>query len=99
MKIIADKVAEGPVDDSAQAAEGDADEQTMDEDDEGHRTRDKICHDLDVLKIPHAVMPPYPGGAKDADEYLMAMRGKEWEFYKRQGSVATDYPLWYTRWL
>lgn len=71
----------------------------MDEDDEGHRTRDKICHDLDVLKIPHAVMPPYPGGAKDADEYLMAMRGKEWEFYKRQGSVATDYPLWYTRWL
>ena len=71
----------------------------MDEDDEGHRTRDKICHDLDVLKIPHAVMPPYPGGAKDADEYLMAMRGKEWEFYKKQGSVATDYPLWYTRWL
>ena len=71
----------------------------MDEDDEGHRTRDKICHDLDVLKVPHAVMPAYPGGAKDADEYLMAMRGKEWEFYKRQGSVATDYPLWYTRWL
>ena len=71
----------------------------MDEDDEGRRTRDKICHDLDVLKIPHAVMPPYPGGAKDADEYLMAMRGKEWEFYKKQGSVATDYPLWYTRWL
>ena len=39
------------------------------------------------------------GGAKDADEYLMAMRGKEWELYKRQGSVATDYPLWHTRWL
>ena len=35
MKIIADKVAQGPVDDSARAAEGDADEQTMDEDDEG----------------------------------------------------------------
>ena len=44
-------------------------------------------------------MPPYPGGAKDADEYLMAMRDKEWEFYEKQGFVATDYPLWYTRWL
>ena len=29
----------------------------------------------------------------------MALRGMEWEFYKWQGSVATDYPLWYTRWL
>ena len=71
----------------------------MDEDDEGRKTRDKICHDLDLLRVPHAVMPPYPGGAKDADEYLMAMRDKEWEFYEKQGSVATDYPLWYTRWL
>ena len=71
----------------------------MDEDDEGRKTRDRICHDLDLLGVKHAVMPPYPNGAKDADEYLMAMRGKEWEFYERQGSVPTDYPLWYTRWL
>lgn len=71
----------------------------MDEDDEGRKTRDRICHDLDLLGVKHVVMPPYPDGAKDADEYLMAMRGKEWEFYERRGSVPTDYPLWYTRWL
>ena len=70
----------------------------MDEDDEGHRTRDKICHDLDVLKIPHAVMPPYPGGAKDADEYLMALRGREWDFEEREPSITTGYKLYYTRW-
>lgn len=71
----------------------------MDEDDEGRKTRDRICHDLDLLHVRHAVMPPYPGGAKDADEYLMAMRGKEWEYGTRQGSIPTDYPLYYTRWL
>lgn len=71
----------------------------MDEDDEGRRTRDKICHDLDLLHVPHAVMPPYPGGAKDADEYLMAMRGKEWDFEQRSTSLPCTAPLWYTRWL
>ena len=70
----------------------------MDEDDEGRRTRDRICHDLDMLKVPHAVMPPYPNGAKDADEYLMAMRGKEWDFEQRDPSITTGYKLWYTRW-
>ncbi|WP_165043055.1 toprim domain-containing protein [Adlercreutzia sp. ZJ138] len=71
----------------------------MDEDDEGRRTRDRICRDLDVLGVPHAVMPPYPGGAKDADEYLMAMRGREWEFEVREPSIQTGYDLYYTRWL
>ena len=70
----------------------------MDEDDEGRKTRDRICHDLDVLRVPHAVMPPYPGGAKDADEYLMALRGKEWDFEEREPSITTGYKLWYTRW-
>lgn len=71
----------------------------MDEDAEGRRTRDKICADLDVLRVSHAVMPPYPGGAKDADEWLMAGRGAEWEFEQRGGSLPDTAPLWYTRWL
>lgn len=70
----------------------------MDEDDEGRRTHDRICHDLDVLRVPHAVMPPYPGGAKDANEYLMAMHGKEWDYERREPSIQTGYKLWYTRW-
>lgn len=70
----------------------------MDEDDEGRKTRDRIRRDLDVLKVPHAVMPPYPGGAKDADEYLMALRGKEWDFEEREPSIETGYKLYYTRW-
>ena len=43
-------------------------------------------------------MPAYPDGAKDADEYLMAMRGKEWDFEQRDPSITTGYKLWYTRW-
>lgn len=70
----------------------------MDEDDEGRRTRDGICHDLDLLKVPHAVMPAYPDGAKDADEYLMVMRGEEWDFEQRYPTITTGYKLWYTRW-
>lgn len=51
-----------------------------------------------MLRVPHAVMPPYPGGAKDADEHLMAMRGKEWDYERREPSIQTGYKLWYTRW-
>lgn len=57
----------------------------------------RICHDPDVLKVTHAVMPPYPDGAKDADEYLMALRGREWDFEERDPSIETGYKLWYTR--
>jgi DNA primase len=67
----------------------------MDEDDEGRKARDRICRDLDVLRLPHAVLPAYPGGAKDADEWLMAGRGSEWDFEGRGGEGTT---LWYTRW-
>lgn len=70
----------------------------MDEDDEGRRARDRICADLDVLGVAHAVMPPYPDGAKDADEWLMAGRGSAWDFEQR-----TVYPmggvLYRTRWI
>ena len=71
----------------------------MDEDDEGRKTREKMCRDLDLLKVPHAVMPPYPNGAKDADEYLMGLRDVEWAFEEREGSIQTGYKLYYTRWL
>lgn len=71
----------------------------MDEDDEGRKTRDKICHDLDLLRIPHAVMPPYPGGAKDADEWLMSMSGTEWVYEEHESKFSTGLSLHYTRWL
>jgi DNA primase len=64
----------------------------MDEDEAGRRARDAICADLDALGVPHAALPPYPGGAKDADEWLVAGRGTEWEFVREGG-------LWKTRWL
>lgn len=70
----------------------------MDEDDEGHKTRDRICADLAKLRVSHSVLPAYEGGAKDADEWLMAGKGKGWEFEPvtyREG----DRPLWRTRWL
>jgi hypothetical protein len=70
----------------------------MDEDDEGRKARERIVHDLDLLGVRHAVMPPYPGGAKDADEWLMAGRGSEWEFAESAGT-AGGVPFFSTRWL
>lgn len=70
----------------------------MDEDEEGRKTRDRICDDLDTLRVPHAAMPPYPGGAKDADEWLMAGRGSEWDYVQRGDDIVGAMPLWYTRW-
>ena len=68
----------------------------MDEDEEGRKTSDRICADLDTLKVPHAVMPPYPGGAKDADEWLMNGRDTDWS-YEAYGSAA-GIELFRTRW-
>lgn len=70
----------------------------MDEDRAGRNCSDKICTDLNDLRIPHAVLPPYPGGAKDADEWLMAGRGNMWEFELHKTSPL-ERPLYYTRWL
>ena len=67
----------------------------MDEDDEGRKASDGICADLDALRVPHAVMPPYPGGAKDADEWLMATRDSEWAF-EQYGTESLQ--LFRTRW-
>ena len=52
----------------------------MDEDDAGRKAAAAIRADLDRLGIPNSAMEPYPGGAKDADEWLMAGKGVEWEF-------------------
>lgn len=68
----------------------------MDEDEEGRKARARICADLDRLRIPHAVMPPYPGGAKDADDWLMGGQGKDWEFEKIEAGAQA---LYRTRWL
>lgn len=68
----------------------------MDEDAEGRKASDRICSDLDALKVPHAVMPPYPNGAKDADEWLMAMRDGEWRYEEFESA---GLKLYQTRWL
>lgn len=68
----------------------------MDEDEEGRKACASICRDLDTLKVPHAVMPPYPGGAKDADEWLMNGRDADWTF-ERYESAGLE--LFRTRWL
>ena len=69
----------------------------MDEDDEGRKASDRICADLDALKVAHAVMPPYPGGAKDADEWLMNGRDSDWTYEKYGDTVGIE--LYRTRWL
>ena len=71
----------------------------MDEDDAGHDARDRICRDLNALGVAHELNPPWPDGAKDADEWLMAGRGVTWEYFEYEGSVEGSVPLYATRWL
>lgn len=69
----------------------------IDEDDKGRKASDRICADLDALKVAHAVMPPYPGGAKDADEWLMNGRDSDWTYERYGDTVGIE--LYRTRWL
>lgn len=70
----------------------------MDEDDEGRRAAKKIAADLDSIGVPHATLPPYPGGAKDADEWLMARRETDWN-YEETSLLNGLTPLRRTRWV
>lgn len=71
----------------------------MDEDGEGRKAAAKIAHDLDVIGIAHADLPPYPDGAKDADEWLMRDRGVKWEFVMEPVEKEGVSALARTRWL
>ena len=71
----------------------------MDQDEVGKETRDKLSADLCKIKVPHICVPAYPGGAKDADEWLMAGRGTEWEFCELPSSLDGAPKLYGTRWL
>ena len=43
--------------------------------------------------------PPYPGDAKDADKFLMAMRDVDWVYDQNESKFSDELTLWYTRWL
>ena len=70
----------------------------MDQDEAGRRTRDAMSADLCKIGVAHICVPAYPGGAKDADEWLMAGKGAEWDFCE-VGQGSGDGPrLFGTRW-
>lgn len=69
----------------------------MDEDEAGRKAADKICADLSRIGIPHGKLDPYPGGAKDANEVLVAGRGVEWD-YEPSGTVVNGLVLYTRRW-
>ena len=70
----------------------------MDQDAEGKKARDKISADLCSMRIPHTCVPAYPNGAKDADEWLMAGKGVEWDFCELETAASADQALYGTRW-
>ena len=70
----------------------------MDEDDEGRKARDRMCADLAAIGVPHAYLQPYPGGAKDAGEWLTGGRGRDWDFFERPPDPTTGLVLFGTRW-
>lgn len=70
----------------------------MDCDGEGRKAASRMCADLAKIGVAHAVLPDYPGGAKDADEWLMAAKGSKWDFEEYEGSIPGFGPLYRTRW-
>lgn len=52
----------------------------MDEDEAGYAAAAKLADGLNAMGIPHALMPPYPNGEKDANEWHMAGYDTEWTF-------------------
>ena len=70
----------------------------MDCDGEGRKAASRMCGDLAKIGVAHAVLPDYPGGAKDADEWLMATKGEKWDFEEYEGSIPGFGPLYRTRW-
>ncbi|MBQ9003669.1 MAG: toprim domain-containing protein [Eggerthellaceae bacterium] len=70
----------------------------MDEDAEGRKAAAKIAADLSAIGVPRVVLPPYPGDAKDADEWLCAMRGEAWDYEEICQFEGDDCPLYVTRW-
>ena len=70
----------------------------MDEDSEGRKAAVQIAHDLDVIGIAHCMMPAYPNGAKDANEWLMARKDVDWHFEEVPQFEGDEYPLVTTVW-
>lgn len=52
----------------------------MDEDDAGHEAGASLADALGAMGVPYSLMPPYPDGAKDANEWHVAERGKAWDY-------------------
>ncbi|MBQ9003853.1 MAG: toprim domain-containing protein [Eggerthellaceae bacterium] len=70
----------------------------MDEDAEGRKAAAKMASDLKEIGVRHVVLPPYPGGAKDADEWLCSMRGDAWDYEEIRQFGGDTCPLYVTRW-
>lgn len=51
-----------------------------DQDQAGQVAARKITECLNLIGVPHALMPSYPNGEKDANEWLMAEHGKSWSY-------------------
>lgn len=71
----------------------------MDADLAGRKARDKIAADLDRIGVRHSDIPAYPQGCKDADDWLMAAHGTEWEWERRGlGACDEQRTIWHVRW-
>ena len=69
----------------------------MDGDGAGENAAEMIAKGLDGLGVPHVSLPEYPNGAKDADEWLMCLRGDAWDFDEAELGDGLS-PLTTTRW-
>ena len=70
----------------------------MDADDAGRKAAARISADLDKIGVRYKCLDEYPTGAKDPDEWLMNLRGDEWEYEQRDASIIGLGVLYRTKW-
>ena len=70
----------------------------MDADDAGRKAAARISADLDKIGVRYKCLDEYPAGAKDPDEWLMNLRGDEWEYEQRDANIIGLGVLYRTKW-
>ena len=71
----------------------------MDNDEPGRRAASDLAAKLDVIGIPHASAADVLGECKDANDLLMSLRGREWEFARVASDAFPGVPMFETRWM
>lgn len=71
----------------------------MDFDADGRKAAEKMDCDLTMMAVAHAMVPPYPGGAKDANDWLLSRKGADWVFETADAEGEPTEHMIVTKWI